>query len=206
MKGLKLYKRCIVRVLLSLIAYHLSLITSSAQTFTQRVQQTSTTGARITIHQDADIDKLVNGTAPATVQPQQPRQNNTQTNRQTANRQTTRNERQERTQENTPAQVASADSIAQTSPRRYRKVNGFRVQPFVGGKTRADRVKAEQAGSTLQGLFPGQKVYVHFLGGHWTCRLGDFQSAEEAREVLNQVVKLGYDTAILVRGKVNIPY
>lgn len=43
-----------------LITYHLSLVTSTAQTFTQQVQQHRSGEGTVTIHHDADIDRLVN--------------------------------------------------------------------------------------------------------------------------------------------------
>lgn len=179
-----------------------------AQTpFTQRIQQDTQGGGRITIHQDDAISDLVNA-KPVTT-PTTPRQQNNDRPRQQNN---DNNQPSGRT--DTPATASTAttdpvqntDSVAVVQPRRTRKMAGFRVQPFVGGNSRADRVKAEQTGATLQTLFPGQRVYVHFLGGKWTCRLGDFRTMAEAKEVLDELVKMGYDRAIMVRGQINVPY
>ena len=180
--------------------YLFTLLPLSAQSFTQRIQQDVTAGARITIHQDEAITELVNGKPVATTTP---RQNNNRprpsddNNRQAANTETPA--------PTTREPVQNTDSVAAV-PRRTRKMTGYRVQPYVGGNSRADRVKAEQTGSTLQTLFPGQRVYVHFLGGKWTCRLGDFRTMAEAKEVLDELVKLGYDRAIMVRGQINVSY
>ena len=180
--------------------YFFTLLPLSAQSFTQRIQQDVTAGARITIHQDETITELVNGKPVATTPPRQnnnrPRSNG-DNNQQAANTETPVT--------TTTEPVQNTDSVA-AAPRRTRKMAGYRVQPFVGGNSRADRVKAEQTGSALQTLFPGQRVYVHFLGGKWTCRLGDFRTMAEAKEVLDEMVKLGYDRAILVRGQINVPY
>ncbi|MCR4810420.1 MAG: hypothetical protein K5896_11265 [Prevotella sp.] len=172
----------------------------SAQSFTQRIQQDVTAGARITIHQDETITELVNGKPVATTPP---RQNNNRPRTNGDNNQQAANTETPVTTTTEPVQ--NTDSVA-AAPRRTRKMAGYRVQPFVGGNSRADRVKAEQTGSALQTLFPGQRVYVHFLGGKWTCRLGDFRTMAEAKEVLDEMVKLGYDRAILVRGQINVPY
>ena len=48
-----------------LITCHLSLVTSTAQTFTQQVQKNHAGEGTVTIHHDADIDRLVNGSSPA---------------------------------------------------------------------------------------------------------------------------------------------
>jgi hypothetical protein len=77
---------------------------------------------------------------------------------------------------------------------------------FVGGKTRADKRKAESTASTIRSLFPEHKVYVHFYSPRWICRMGNFRTLDEAREMLNKVVSMGYDTATLVRGQVTVPY
>ena len=181
--------------------------TAGAQSFTQHIQQNVGGTGRVTIHQDDAITELVNG---RTATPARPSNNNNTgtTNRQrnggNDNQQPTRTEHQEDATSNTPVQ--NTDSVNTTLPRRTRKMAGYRVQPFVGGSSRADRVRAEQTGTALQTLFPGHRVYVHFLGGKWTCRLGDFRTISEAKEVLDELVKMGYDRAIMVRGQVNVPY
>ncbi len=195
-----------------------ALLPLGAQTFTQRVQKELEGGARVKIYQDASIEELVNGKKPER-QPQRTTQAATQAghhDRQTAttrentpahdnDRQTGRNNGQE----NHPTTVreASADSVAIVQqPRRVRKATGYRIQVFVGGKTRADHTRADQIGATLRTLFPAHKVYVKFYSPRWTCRLGDFATIAEAREVYNEVVRMGYDTATLVRGQVFLPY
>mgnify|MGYP002855267929 CR=1 FL=1 len=50
-----------------LITCHLPLVTSTAQTFTQQVQKNHAGEGTVTIHHDADIDRLVNGTSSAKV-------------------------------------------------------------------------------------------------------------------------------------------
>ena len=201
-------------IVLSFIIYHLSFVTASAQSFTQRIQQNMVAGARITIHQDNAITELVNGKPVTTTTTTTPRQNN---DRPRQNRQNSQNGNSQNGNSQQPGSTENTETATTTepsqntdsvtvAPRRTRKAAGFRVQPFVGGNSRADRVKAEQTGATLQTLFPGHRVYVHFLGGKWTCRLGDFRTITEAKEVLDELVKMGYDRAILVRGKINVPY
>ena len=197
-----------------LLLFLISFSPAEAQTpFTQRIQQDVQAGARITIHQDNAITELVNGKPAITTPPRQnndrPRQQNNDRPRQQNNDNNNNNQSSGRTESSTETTttnpVQETDSIA-VVPRRTRKMAGYRVQPFVGGNSRADRVKAEQTGATLQTLFPGHRVYVHFLGGKWTCRLGDFRTMAEAKEVLDELVKMGYDRAMMVRGQINVPY
>ena len=184
-------------------------------------------GGKITVHHDAAIDELVNGKTVAT--PAQPRQRNNQTTRQQPTPQRTSdnqqrnndnqqraNENQQRANENQQRQQnnevttlreqveTSVDTIVQ--PRRTRQMMGYRIQAFAGGKTRNDRQKAEQTKKNLEALFPGHKVYVHFYSPRWICRMGNFKTIAEAKEVLNEVVRMGYDSATLVRGKITVPY
>ena len=87
-----------------------------------------------------------------------------------------------------------------------KKVSGYRIQAFAGGNTRADRVKAEQAGNKLKNTFPEQPVYVHFYSPRWICRMGNFTSYNEAARLLKQVRKLGYPQACIVKGKITVQY
>ena len=86
------------------------------------------------------------------------------------------------------------------------KVNGYRVQVFAGGNSRDARVKAEKTGREINALFPGEPVYVHFYSPRWICRMGNYRTYEEAHQILNAVKKLGYKSAIIVKGKITVPY
>lgn len=90
--------------------------------------------------------------------------------------------------------------------RRSYKVNGYRVQVFAGGNSRADKQKAQQAGNAVKRAMPDQPVYVHFYSPRWICRVGNYRSYEEANRVLSQVKKLGYKQACIVSGKINVAY
>ena len=61
-----------------------------------------------------------------------------------------------------------------------RKVTGYRVQAFAGGNTRADKMKAQQAGNDIKMRFPDQPIYVHFYSPRWICRVGNYRSLGEA--------------------------
>ena len=86
------------------------------------------------------------------------------------------------------------------------KVAGYRVQVFAGGNTRNDRMKAERIGSEIKSLFPGVPVYVHFYSPRWICRMGNYRTYEEAHAVLERVKNNGYQSAIIVKGKITVQY
>ena len=85
-------------------------------------------------------------------------------------------------------------------------MNGYRVQVYAGGNSRDARVKAERTGREINALFPREPVYVHFYSPRWICRMGNYRTYEEAHQVLNAVKKLGYQSAIIVKGKITVPY
>ena len=86
------------------------------------------------------------------------------------------------------------------------KVTGYRVQVFAGGNSRYDRLKAEKTGSEIKSLFPDVPVYVHFYSPRWICRMGNYRTYEEAHEILKRVKDMGYQSAIIVKGKITVQY
>ena len=86
------------------------------------------------------------------------------------------------------------------------KVDGYRVQAFAGGNTRADRQQAERIRTELKMKFPDQPVYVHFYSPRWICRVGNYRTFEEADAMLHQLRKMGYSAATIVKGKITVQY
>ena len=87
-----------------------------------------------------------------------------------------------------------------------RKVTGFRVQAFSGSNSRNDRMKAEQARTTIKLNYPEEPIYVHFYSPHWICRVGNYRSFQEARAMLLKVKALGYRQACIVKGTISVQY
>lgn len=196
----------IVKVLLALATYHLSLVTLEAQTFTNRLQTTANGQGRVVLHQDPAIEALVNG-------PAQPQRNaNGQQQNQHAARERQNNEgsnsnqqaNSQRQQTQNNSQQTATDSVSRNGTGRTRQVVGYRIQAFAGGNTGADRQRAERIGNALRSLFPGQRVYVHFYSPRWICRMGNYRTYEEAREMCEQVVRAGYESATIVRGRITV--
>ena len=183
--------------------------------FTQRLQQSKNGEGQITLTQDKAIEELVNGPA---VMPARPKTNTTTTQQKPAEKKekdnnTATNQEKDKKQEPKVVVVEHNDSTASEGPDEIQKkimkgvkVAGYRVQVFAGGNTRNDRLKAERIGSEIKGFFPGVPVYVHFYSPRWICRMGNYRTYEEAHEVLERVKNNGYQSAIIVKGKITVQY
>ena len=194
-------------------------------TFTQRLQKSNAGEGKVTVTQSKEIDDLVNGpqdvVTPArqTTQPALSNQGNksnqtTQSNQNTQKQTEKQPERQPEEKPKHPQIAAQPETTIDTTytedtrkkVMKGYKVNGYRVQVYAGGNSRDARVKAERTGREINSLFPGEPVYVHFYSPRWICRMGNYRTYEEAHQILNAVKKLGYKSAIIVKGKITVPY
>ena len=179
--------------------------------FTQRLQQSKNGEGKITVTQDKAIDELVNGpvvTAPTRTKTTTTQQKPTETQQKTAEKPAEKKELEPKA-----VAVEHHDTTTIVAPEEIQKkimkgvkVAGYRVQVFAGGNTRNDRVKAERIGSEIKSLFPGVPVYVHFYSPRWICRMGNYRTYEEAHAVLERVKNNGYQSAIIVKGKITVQY
>ena len=185
--------------------------------FTQRLQQSKSGEGKITVTQDKAIDELVNG--PQTVAaPAKPKTNTNTQPKQTEKKEkdkdnNTATNQDKKTEQPKVVVAEHNDSTATDAPEEIQKkvmkgvkMAGYRVQVFAGGNTRNDRIKAERIGSEIKGLFPGVPVYVHFYSPRWICRMGNYRTYEEAHAVLQRVKNNGYQSAIIVKGKITVAY
>lgn len=195
--------------------------TAGAQTFTERLQKKVKNQGTVTVNQSAAIDELVNGTVRITPQPAgapttAKAQADSQQQPPAAKLQPAQKPAAEAAQREThrAAEADAAESgadtpVIDTSKKVMRgayKVNGYRVQAFAGGNTRRDRLQAERIGNEIKTLFPMQPVYVHFYSPRWICRVGNFRTYEEAHQMLTELRKLGYNQALIVKGKITVQY
>ena len=179
--------------------------------FTQRLQQSKNGEGKITVTQDKAIDELVNGpvvTAPTRTKTTTTHQKPTETQQKTTEKPAEKKELEKKV-----VAVEHHDTTTIDTPEEIQKkimkgvkVAGYRVQVFAGGNTRNDRVKAERIGSEIKSLFPGVPVYVHFYSPRWICRMGNYRTYEEAHAVLERVKNNGYQSAIIVKGKITVQY
>ena len=190
-------------------------VADAQSSFTQRLQQSKSGEGKITVTQDKAIDELVNG--PQTVAaPAKPKTNTNTQPKQTEKKEKDNNTATNQDKKTEQPKVVVAehnDSTAIDTPDEIQKkvmkgvkMAGYRVQVFAGGNTRNDRIKAERIGSEIKGLFPGVPVYVHFYSPRWICRMGNYRTYEEAHAVLQRVKNNGYQSAIIVKGKITVSY
>ena len=201
-------------VLLALFTIHCSLLTFAQSSFTQRLQQSKNGEGQITVTQDKAIEVLVNG--PVVTSPTRTKTTTTQqkpADKKEKENNTATNQEKDKKQEPKVVVVEHHDSTTIDTPEEIQKkvmkgvkVAGYRVQVFAGGNTRNDRIKAERIGSEIKGLFPGVPVYVHFYSPRWICRMGNYRTYEEAHAVLERVKNNGYQSAIIVKGKITVQY
>ena len=191
-------------------------LAANAQTFTQRLQKSNAGEGKVTVTQSKEIDDLVNGPQDVVTQSSQttPTTQKTQTTPTTQKPDSAKSEEKEKPQPSERPQITTlpdtTPDTTYTEPRKKvlkgYKVNGYRVQVYAGGNSRDARVKAERTGREINALFPGEPVYVHFYSPRWICRMGNYRTYEEAHQILNAVKKLGYQSAIIVKGKITVPY
>ena len=191
-------------------------LAANAQTFTQRLQKSNAGEGKVTVTQSKEIDDLVNGPQDVVTQSSQttPTTQKTPTTSTTQKPDSAKSEEKEKPQPSERPQITTlpdtTPDTTYTEPRKKvlkgYKVNGYRVQVYAGGNSRDARVKAERTGREINALFPGEPVYVHFYSPRWICRMGNYRTYEEAHQVLNAVKKLGYQSAIIVKGKITVPY
>lgn len=103
----------------------------------------------------------------------------------------------------TKPSAATATPQQRVVHRTGRKVNGFRVQVYFGGSTRADEAKAREIGRRVEGRFPTHRAYLDFSPPHYVCRMGDFKSRAQADAFKSQLRNTGLaPNAMVVRSEV----
>jgi len=193
---------------------------ASAQAlFTDRLQKSKPGEGKVQITQEESITELVNGpamtTAPSQPQPAvrpaatvQAQPSQKPDGKPAARLSSTEGEKRPLTterQEPAPDTTYIEDTRKKVMKGGY-KINGYRVQVYAGGNSRDARIKAEKTGREINALFPGEPVYVHFYSPRWICRMGNYRTYEEAHQILNTVKKMGYKSAIIVKGKITVQY
>ena len=169
---------------------------ANAQKFLDDLTKERQGEGKVTVSQSAEIDELVNGKEEAVTTPAA---TTTATAPETKKPETVSH--QEASATTTTETVVDTRKKVMTNTR---KVNGYRVQVFSGGNTRADRIKAEQIQGAMKTAFPGQPVYTHFYSPRWICRVGNFRTYAEAEKILKQVKAMGYKQAVIVKGKISV--
>ena len=146
------------------------------QTFTDKLQQVVDSVGKIVLHQEKNITELVNGAVKGT--------------------------KKKQIDASDQDSIAGADVDSLSTVTRVR--NGYRIQVYFGDNSRKGKAEARAAGLRFRNYFPSQRVYVSFVSPHWLCRIGDFRTNEEAREILRQIREMGiFREAVIVKSKIN---
>ena len=103
------------------------------------------------------------------------------------------------------ASTENSQTSSSTISESMKSTTGYRVQVFKGGNSRSERLQAEKIGKEIKSYYPYLPVYVHFYSPQWICRVGNYQTYEEAHQMLLSLRKLGYTEAIIVKGKITVP-
>jgi hypothetical protein len=200
----------IKKVLIVLPFYLFTFLPLSAQTYTQRIQQQNGNGqGTVTIHQDADIDKLVNSEVLNNNTKQTTTANQSATSHTTTSGSKTSTNKPATPNSVTTGNEGEDETTPDLSKKVMRggvKVSGYRVQAFAGGNSRKDRIQAERIGNNIKSHFANVPVYVHFYSPRWICRVGNYRTYEEAHQMLVQLRNLGYNQASIVKGKITVQY
>ena len=193
-------KKLITIVCLTLVA-----CAANGQTFLNELRKDVPGEGKVTVVQSAEIDQLVNGKQqeqPAT----QPQQQQPDEDAQEEHKPDSARRMPIIIGENGEEDLTTPIDTRKKVMRRSYKMQGYRVQVYSGGNSRADRQRAETAGAVMKANFPDQPIYTHFYSPSWKCRMGNYKSQAEAQAYLSRVRKLGYRQACIVKGTIQVQY
>ncbi len=204
------------RLLFSIIITLCSL-TAQSQTFLDSLRKDEPGKGSVSVTQSPEIDNLVNGTgqdhsgstakegAGHTRQSSATQQHHEDGKHDSASSESHTHEGTSSTTPSTTTEETVIDTRKKVMRNSY-KTQGYRIQVFSGGNSRADRQKAESAGMVMKSNFPTEPIYVHFYSPSWKCRMGNYKTLEEAQRMLAMVKKLGYKQACIVKGIISVQY
>ena len=204
------------RLLFSIIITLCSL-TAQSQTFLDSLRKDEPGKGSVSVTQSPEIDNLVNGTgqdhsgstakegAGHTRQSSATQQHHEDGKHDSASSESHTHEGTSSTTPSTTTEETVIDTRKKVMRNSY-KTQGYRIQVFSGGNSRADRQKAESAGMVMKSNFPTEPIYVRFYSPSWKCRMGNYKTLEEAQRMLAMVKKLGYKQACIVKGTISVQY
>lgn len=160
--------------------------------YTEEIQKQAPGQGKLVLHQSRTIDELVN--APA----EKPAPAPVKTEKKTAAVSLKAPQAQE------PDSLVGDTEPMQPVGQRVR-INGYRIQVYLGGNTRKGKSEAMMMKERVKSLFYELPVYAGFSSPHWICRAGDFRTYEEASEYLQKMRATGrFDEAVIIKSKINV--
>ncbi|MEG1545446.1 MAG: SPOR domain-containing protein [Tannerellaceae bacterium] len=80
------------------------------------------------------------------------------------------------------------ENIEKTDDGTYLKVQGYRTQVFSGNNQRSSKEEAFRKEKQIKELFADVPTYVTYTAPFWKLRVGDFQSHEEAYQMMRLLI------------------
>lgn len=189
-----------MRVPLLLMAFTALPLTAQT-TFTQKLRSVEAGRGRIIINQPAEIERIVNNTAPVPHAPSSPAEGKSPASpAHSGNVKETRNADAAKTESH------SAASHPAHAARGRHKARGYRICIFTGGNSRADRAKAQQMGQKCRELFPELATYTNFQAPRWVTHAGDFRTRQDAQKYVSLIRRARFTYEVRIVGsEVNLP-
>lgn len=78
-------------------------------------------------------------------------------------------------------------NVEKTDGETFLKLQGFRVQVFIGNSQRTAKDEAMKKKEEIQELFSELTTYVTYTAPFWKLRVGDYRSYDEADQILRQL-------------------
>ncbi|MDR0891395.1 MAG: SPOR domain-containing protein [Mediterranea sp.] len=104
------------------------------------------------------------------------------------------------------AELMGAGRIAAGEDQKVIKAPGYRIQAYSGNNTRQAKNDAYQTAARAKDYFPQLPIYTSFIPPRWLCRVGDFQTIEEADAAMRKMKATGqFKEVTIVRDQINIP-
>ena len=185
-----------------LIVFILTSVYATAQTFTDHARKQNNGGGRLTVVQDTELDNIVNNKRGKTTQTTQTAKKAEAKPAKKADVASDDVQKKNKASDKPTANTAipatkPASTVRSSSSRqgnyyvaRQRVASqGYRIQIYTGGNSRNDKNEAQQMRVKCQKQFPELSAYVHFLSPHWVCRVGDFNTREEAARYVTRLRK-----------------
>ncbi len=155
--------------------------------FTDRLQAHAPNQGVVVLHHDAEIDALVNGVAPKLS--------------------TLASKDVDSTSLRRIPDGLLTDSTDVMDPSLYGKkirIDGYRIQVYVGGNSRDAKTRAQQMEGKVRSYYPDVDIYTRFVSPRWICHVGDFKTRDEAVDFLKDLrMKGDFSDAIVVKCKIN---
>ena len=164
-----------LKLILLLLFVSCPFVGKAQEKYTDQLKRQGSSGAVVVVHQDAEIEELVNGTAAPVV-----------------------------SRDTVTTTVENVVKKNEKTSGPHTKVNGYRVQIYMAGNTAQDKATVKSWARRFKNYFPAVNAYVYFNAPHWVCSVGDYKSHEETSEMLSQIrATSAFSSASIVRSKIN---